>query len=143
MTYDRLFLAAAFVATVGECTGLGMRSTVRGRSDTCPRSKGGMHDELGSRLRCRRPGFSGGTRPRECSPGGCLRGRRLRLMPNVVKPPSPQREVEGAGLFPSGKITWVITVVEYYAVSPQWDGLVPVVGRFDESVEEAVRDAIV
>jgi hypothetical protein len=52
MTYDRLFLVAIFVATIGECTGLSMRSTVRGRGDTCPRSRGEMHTELGGRLRC-------------------------------------------------------------------------------------------
>jgi hypothetical protein len=52
MTYDRLSLAAAFViflvafvATIGECAGLSMRSTVRGRGDTCPRSRGAYSKE--------------------------------------------------------------------------------------------------
>jgi hypothetical protein len=47
VAYDQLFLAAAlgvflvtFVATIGERMGLSMRSTVRGRGDTCPRSRG-------------------------------------------------------------------------------------------------------
>jgi hypothetical protein len=51
MIYDRLFLAAALVATSGECTGPSMRSTVRGPAGFFPGSKGGMHDESDNWLR--------------------------------------------------------------------------------------------